>query len=354
MPLKIHEHVPLSSRTTLGLGGPARFLFTCDSIDAIGEALTLATREALPLFVLGGGSNVVVADKGFSGAVLQPAIRGISVEEVRDEVLVTAGAGEAWDDLVRFAVDAGYGGIECLSGIPGSVGATPIQNVGAYGQEVKETVHSVEVIERATRERRVIAGAECEFGYRSSRFKAADAGRYIVTAVRFRLRPGDLPVIRYPELQRAIAERHDRSALQGGRAALAAVRAAVLSIRRSKSMVVDPSDPESRSAGSFFMNPVLDQAAFMAFRDVCRRRGEEPPAFPADGGTKVPAAWLVERAGFARGFRRGGVGISAHHALALVNYSGTASELLALAGEVREAVLSAFGVSLAMEPIILE
>jgi UDP-N-acetylmuramate dehydrogenase len=354
MPLRIQQNIPLAPFTTLGLGGPARYFLTCDSADAVVDGLSFARRENVRLFILGGGSNLVAGDGGFDGAVLRPAISGIVVEKTDGGVLLTVGAGESWDGLVRFAAEHGYAGVECLSGIPGSVGATPIQNVGAYGQDVQETIHSVDVIERESRNRRVIAARDCGFGYRQSRFKGEDAGKYVVTSVRFLLRENGEPSIRYPELQRAVAERFDPARLRSGAAALEAVRGVVLELRRHKSMVVDPADPHSRSAGSFFVNPVLDPPAFAKFQAAAQGMGAIPPAFPAEGGTKVPAAWLVEHSGFPRGTRRGGVGISAHHALALVNYGGTARELLALAGEIREAVFARFAIDLDMEPVILE
>jgi UDP-N-acetylmuramate dehydrogenase len=354
MPLRIQQDIPLAPFTTLGFGGPARYFLTCDSADAVIDGLSFARREKVRLFSLGGGSNLVVADRGFDGVVLRPAIPGIAVERTGRGILLTVGAGESWDGLVQFATEHGYAGIECLSGIPGSVGASPIQNVGAYGQDVQETIHSVELIERESGNRIDVAARDCGFGYRQSRFKGDDAGKYVVTAVRFLLREDGVPSIRYPELQRAVAERFDPTILRSGAAALEAVRGVVLALRRNKSMVVDPADPHSRSAGSFFLNPVLDPQAFAKFQAAAQDVGTVPPAFPAEGGTKVPAAWLVEHAGFPRGTRRGGVGVSAHHALALVNYGGSARELLALAGEIRDAVFARFGVRLDMEPVILE
>jgi UDP-N-acetylmuramate dehydrogenase len=354
MSLRIQQDIPLAPFTTLGFGGPARYFLTCDSADAVVDGLSFARREKVRLFILGGGSNLVVADGGFDGVVLRPAISGIAVEKTGRGILLTVGAGESWDGLVHFAAEHGYAGIECLSGIPGSVGATPIQNVGAYGQDVQETIHSVEAIERESGNRIDIDARDCGFGYRQSRFKGKDAGKYVVTSVRFLLRDDGVPSIRYPELQRAVAERFDPATLRSGAAALEAVRGVVLALRRNKSMVVDPADPHSRSAGSFFVNPVLDPQAFAKLQAAAQDVGAVPPAFPAEGGTKVPAAWLVEHAGFPRGTRRGGVGLSAHHALALVNYGGSARELLALAGEIRDAVFARFAVRLDMEPVILE
>jgi len=356
MPLTVQENIRLAPYTTLRLGGPARYLASCSTVDDVAAAIEFAATAARPLFVLGGGSNVVVADRGFDGLVLLPCLKGIAVEEDGDHVVVTAAAGEVWDDLVRFAVDRGYGGIECLSGIPGSVGATPIQNVGAYGQEVSETIVAVEAVDRRTRRRVEFSHDECRFGYRRSRFKEEDRDRYVITGVRFRFPQNARPSIRYPEVKEAIARSVAFSRLPDGTPALSAVRDAVLSIRRAKSMVVDPADPHSRSAGSFFVNPVLPEAEFDRMCAAVRLNGfpSEVPSFPSDGGRKIPAAWLVEHAGFSRGFRRGNVGISAHHALALVNYGGTTSELLALARDVQAAVRRYSGVSLVLEPVLLE
>jgi UDP-N-acetylmuramate dehydrogenase len=282
-------------------------------------------------------------------------MRGLSFREEGGYVYVTAAAGESWDDFVRICVERGLAGLECLSGIPGSVGAAPIQNIGAYGQEVAETLHALTAFSRDSFQETRFAGADCRFGYRQSRFKGVDRGRYVITAVTFRLLPQGRPQVRYTELQRYLEERDDLAALGGGRPALEAVRAAVLALRRTKSMVVDPADPHSRSVGSFFLNPILSPDTVQQLEARWRQGGgREPlPRFSSLEGIKVPAAWLVERAGFTRGTRRGGVGVSAHHCLALVNYDGTTRELLALAREVQEAVQERFGVWLEMEPEVV-
>jgi UDP-N-acetylmuramate dehydrogenase len=315
----------------------------------IREALEYARTNALPLFVLGGGSNIVIADGGFNGLVMHIATRGISVVSDGNDVLLTAASGESWDSFVGYCVRHDYAGVECLSGIPGSIGATPIQNVGAYGQEVRETITSVELLDRATGELHSKTNADCAFGYRQSRFKQKDAERYIVAAVTFRLRQKGTPVIRYPEVEKTIGTS------AAGTLTLQLVRDAVLALRRGKSMVVDPDDPHSRSVGSFFMNPVLDQKRF---DDVGQRwrngGGVNPiPSYPAAGGVKVPAAWLVENAGFPKGFRLGNVGVSLRHSLALVNYGGTSVELLELARIIQNAVHERFGILLEREPVIV-
>ncbi|XXT44825.1 UDP-N-acetylmuramate dehydrogenase [Sorangium sp. So ce513] len=346
--------------TTLGVGGPARFYAEAADEAAVVEAFRFAEARGAPLFVLGGGSNLVVSDRGVDALVLRVRVRGIELAGGRDagddgrgpRVLVRSGAGEGWDDLVARAVAEGWAGVECLSGIPGDVGATPIQNVGAYGQEVAETIAEVRAVDRATGAVAVIAGADCGFGYRDSRFKRAWRGRYVITAVTFALRPGGAATVRYPELQRALA------APAGGAAPpLDVVRGAVIALRRGKSMVLDPADENGRSAGSFFMNPTLEAGAAAAV--IARIEaagvlapGEAIPQYPAGSGrVKLSAAWLIERAGFARGTRHGAAGISTRHTLALVNRGGaTAAELLELARRVRQGVLDRFGVALTPEP----
>ncbi|MGK4001398.1 UDP-N-acetylmuramate dehydrogenase [Sorangium sp. So ce1036] len=363
MSLEIRESVPLAPLTTLGVGGPARFFAEADGEAAVAEAFRLAEARGVPLFVLGGGSNLLVADRGVDALVLRVRTRGIEVERAgparagahggaADRALVHVGAGERWDDLAARAVEEGWAGVECLSGIPGDVGATPIQNVGAYGQEVAETIAEVRAIDRATGAAAVIAGADCGFGYRDSRFKRAWRGRYVITRVTFALRPGGAATVRYPELARALA------APAGGPAPpLDEVRRAILALRRGKSMVLDPTDENGRSAGSFFMNPTLaagDAAAAIARIEASGvlAPGEAIPRYPAGAGrVKLSAAWLIERAGFAKGTRHGAAGISTRHTLALVNRGGaTAAELLELARRVRRGVLDRFGVALTPEP----
>lgn len=366
MSLDVRESVALAPLTTLGVGGPARYFAEAADEAAVVDAFRFAEARGVPLFVLGGGSNLLVADRGVDALVLRVRIRGIELLRGRGvaggaetgggaeagRALVRAGAGEAWDDLVARSVAEGWAGIECLSGIPGDVGATPIQNVGAYGQEVAETIVEVRAIDRATGAAVVLSGADCGFGYRDSRFKRAWRGRYVITAVTFALRPGGAATVRYPELQRALA-------VPAGGAAppLGEVRRTVIALRRGKSMVLDPADENGRSAGSFFMNPTLapDAAAAVITRIEAAgvlAPGEAIPRYPADGGrVKLSAAWLIERAGFTKGTRHGAAGISTRHTLALVNRGGaTAEELLGLARRVRRGVLDRFGVALSAEP----
>lgn len=347
------EDVLLAPYTTLGLGGRARYFLECGSEAEVRSALEQAAARRLPVHILGGGSNVVFRDSGFPGLVLRIAVGGIAFRDATAP-LVTAGAGADWDALVRGAVERGWTGIECLSGIPGTVGGTPIQNVGAYGQEIAETLTSVTCLDRVTLERRTFGATECGFGYRDSRFKKRDRGRYVVLEVTLGLKRDAPPVLRYAELQTAVAQ---TASLQGlaPAAAVRLVRETVLRLRGAKSMLLDPADPNARSAGSFFMNPVLSAAAFAALERRWRSGGETAPipSYPAEGAIKVPAAWLVERAGFPKGYRRGRAAVSSRHALALVNLDGTSAELLALAEAIRAGVEARFGIRLEYEPEVV-
>ncbi len=341
---------PLSELTTLCLGGPARRLLEAATEDSVVEAVLAADRGHEPLLVLAGGSNVVVADEGFPGTVVRVATRGVRRAELGgDRVRLEVQAGEPWDHLVAACVEEGLAGVEALAGIPGSVGATPIQNVGAYGQEVAETIASVRVLDRSRGSIERLAADACGFTYRSSAFKRTP-GRWVVLAVTLELeRRGRSSPLRYGELARALGLE------PGERAPLAAVREAVLALRRAKGMVLDAADPDSVSAGSFFTNPVLDGAAWDAL--LARLPGgARPPAWPdGDGRVKTSAAWLIERAGFARGQGRpNGIAISSKHTLALTNRgAGTTSELLGFARAMAEGVRAAFGVELVPEPVLV-
>jgi UDP-N-acetylmuramate dehydrogenase len=344
----------LRDLTTLRLGGPAGRLVEAAGEDALVDAVRRADRAGEPLLLLAGGSNVVVADAGFPGTVLRIATRGIERVAAPDgPVLLEVQAGEPWDPVVAACVGEGLAGVECLSGIPGSVGATPIQNVGAYGQEVSETIRTVRVLDRRSGAVETLDAAACGFTYRSSAFKRTP-GRWVVLAVTFALeRDARSAPVRYAELARRLEVE------LGARAPLGDVREAVLALRRGKGMVVDPADPDSVSAGSFFTNPVLDAADFAALERRARERlgnGAVPPAFPeADGRVKTSAAWLIERAGFHRGYGDpGGIAISAKHTLALTNRgAGTTAELVALAREIAAGVRDRFGVELVPEPVFV-
>jgi len=337
---------PLSAYTTLRIGGPAARLITATTEEQIVASVREATRAGTPTLVLAGGSNVVVSDAGFPGTVVLLRSSGFTVDRSPSAVDLTVQAGAAWDELVAATVESGWAGIECLSGVPGSTGATPIQNVGAYGQEVAETITTVRVYDRVTDEVVTLRAGECGFGYRTSRFKHSD--RWVVLAVRFRLTPSPMSTpIRYAELARTLG------VPLGGTAPLAEVREAVLELRAKKGMVVDETDPDTHSVGSFFTNPVLAAAEYA---DLVDRAGGEPPSWPGEDGTvKVSAAWLIEKAGFGKGYGHGnGVAISGKHTLALTNRGGgTAEALLALAREIRDGVHERFGVTLRPEPVLV-
>jgi UDP-N-acetylmuramate dehydrogenase len=361
----------LSRYTTLRLGGPAGDLRTVTEQDEFVQTVRgLSGRE--PFLILAGGSNVVIADEGLPGTVVLVRTAGVRIDAGHgkaghgeaghgdaghgdaghgDAVSLTVEAGQPWDDVVAEAVDAGVAGIECLSGVPGSAGATPIQNVGAYGQEVAEVIESVRVLDRATGTVRELSPAECAFSYRSSLFKHSD--RRVVLAVTFKLWRSALSApVRYPELARALG------VSTGERAPLADVRTAVLGLRAGKGMVLDPADRDTYSVGSFFMNPVVSQADFVALTVRAQQAtGTAPTAWPGiDGSAKVSAAWLIERAGFAKGFDGGhpGVAVSSKHTLALTNRgTGTTQALLDLARDIRDGVAKAFGVDLHPEPVLV-
>jgi UDP-N-acetylmuramate dehydrogenase len=341
----------LAPLTTLGLGGPAATLVTAASADEIVEAVRQADAAGQPLLVLAGGSNVVIADEGFGGTAVLVRSAGVAPTRRGADIEITVQAGHGWDALVAQTIAEGWSGLECLSGIPGSTGATPIQNVGAYGAEVAETIVDLTAYDRTTGQVVEVAAAECGFGYRHSTFKETD--RYVVLAVRFRLTPSrqSLP-LRYGELTRVLG------VPAGGVASLGDVRDAVLALRRGKGMVLDPDDADTRSVGSFFTNPVLDPVAFTAIEArIADRLGPDvaPPRWEgSDGRVKTSAAWLIERAGFARGYGRGGVAISTKHTLALTNRgTGTTAALIELAEEIVTGVQEAFGVPLVPEPRLI-
>ncbi|MEV8507308.1 UDP-N-acetylmuramate dehydrogenase [Actinoplanes sp. NPDC051475] len=338
----------LGAYTTLRLGGPAGTLTAVSETDEAVAMMRAAARRGDRTLVLAGGSNVVIGDEGFPGPVLLLRSRGVRVIE-RDSrgALVRVAAGEPWDEFVARTLAEGLSGLEALSGIPGSAGATPIQNVGAYGQEVAQTVEAVHVYDRIDDEVKVLSLPECRFAYRSSVFKHND--RWLVLEVDFRLEvSAESAPIRYAELARHLGVE------AGDRVAAERVRETVLKLRASKGMVLDPEDPDTRSVGSFFTNPVLSAQEWAAVQDRLVDAGE-PPSWPAPNGTvKVPAAWLIEKAGFAKGYGRDGVAISSKHTLALTHRGGaTTAALLDLAREIRDGVRDRFGVVLHPEPVLV-
>jgi UDP-N-acetylmuramate dehydrogenase len=350
--IHIQEQVPLAPYTTLRIGGPARFFCSVQHENEIAEAAQFARDNGLPLFVLGGGSNLLVSDAGYGGLVVHLSAT-IARQERRDaeHVLLEVAAGENWDDLVLYAVDRGYAGIECLAGIPGDVGGTPVQNVGAYGQEVAETIVLVRAYDLETRTFVNLDHQACHFSYRRSLFNAEAPGRYIVTAVTYRLRPGGEPALRYADVKRHFASVLDR----GDQPTLRQVYDAVRSIREQKGMLAGQGGPDGRSAGSFFKNPVVPSSRLpqLAFQAECNL--DQIPHYPAGEGTvKLPAAWLIERAGFHKGFAMGRVAISSRHTLALVNLGdATAAELIALRDAVATAIRDKFAIYLEQEPVML-
>jgi UDP-N-acetylmuramate dehydrogenase len=343
--MRVQERLALGPLTTLRIGGTAARCVEIEREHDVVDAVRDAEGRREPLFVLGGGSNVVVADEGFPGLVARIALRGVEVARRGDRIVVDVAAGEDWDAFVARAVSEGWRGIESLGGIPGLVGGTPIQNVGAYGQEVSETIERVRAYDREQGAFVDLDAGACGFGYRTSVFKRTS--RWIVTGVRFVFEPGSEGApVRYAELARALGVR------EGQRAPSHVVRETVIRLRRAKGMVVDEADPDAVSAGSFFTNPVVDAAVA---HEVEQRAGETPPRFDAGAGkVKLAAAWLVERAGFPKGWGDGRAGVSRKHALALVNRGGaTARELLHVARTIRDGVEARFGVELEPEPVMV-
>jgi UDP-N-acetylmuramate dehydrogenase len=339
------RQIALAPYSTLGVGGAADWFLHVETADDVALAHQWADDRGLPMVILGGGSNVLIADKGLPALVVHLGIRGVTLETNNGDTRLAAGAGEPWDPVVATAVEAGLAGMECLSGIPGTVGGTPIQNVGAYGQDVSGVIDRVDVYDRAERTMRTLASADCRFAYRMSRFKREDVDRFIVCGVTFRLRPGT-PTASYPDVVRYL------ESASIGSPSVADVRRAVLDVRRRKGMVIDPGDSDTRSVGSFFMNPVVDVDDRERVASIA---GEMPPGFSSGGRqVKLPAAWLIERAGFQRGQIDGAAAISSKHTLALVNRGGaSARDVLRLATRIKRAVADRFGVGLRPEPVFL-
>jgi UDP-N-acetylmuramate dehydrogenase len=345
------ENIPLAPLTTFKIGGPARYFVEAKNAGEVQETVTFARSRDLPLFVLGGGSNLVIADAGWPGLVLKVAIQGIDQSRSHDEngrVLFDAGAGESWDKFVSHAVIARCAGVECLSGIPGSVGGTPVQNVGAYGQEVAETIASVQVLDLEDNQVRELCPEACGFSYRASIFNTTERGRFIVLRVTYALTPAGSPRITYADLKRHFEGRETTPNL-------AETREAVRHIRALKGMLLVPGDADCQSAGSFFKNPVLSAEQHEDLKHRAAARGFTVPNYPAlETRKKVSAAWLVERSGFAKGFGAGRVGISSKHALAIVNRGGaSAADVLALKDQIQHRVEEIWGVRLEPEPVMV-
>lgn len=351
--LLIEENAPLAPYTTLEVGGPARFLVRAQTEDDVFEGLHLARKSGCPVFILGGGSNIVVSDSGFPGIAIRIELTGIQSKEETDSGRIEAAAGQEWDSFVRYCVDRNLAGIECLSGIPGTVGGTPVQNVGAYGQEVSETILQVRVLDRSNDSVTELTREQCCFSYRTSIFNCTARDRYIVLRVEFALHPGGEPCIRYQDLRQHFSEKPETPKIRD-------VREAVLRIRESKGMALPGKDPDSRSAGSFFKNPILDPAEALISEENARVRGiigpgERIPRFAAEyGKEKLAAAWLIEHAGFCKGFKHGNAGISGKHSLSLINRGGaSAQEIVELMHLIQARVRELFGIELKPEPVFV-
>ncbi len=325
--------------TTLKVGGVARLFVEAKTENEVIETVKLANKNEIPLFILGGGSNVLISDNGFDGLVLQVGLQGIE----QQENIVTTHAGVDWDEFVKYCVDNKLQGVECLSGIPGLVGGTPVQNVGAYGQEVSETIEMVRVFDRKSEEILELTNADCKFSYRTSIFNSTDKNRFIVLAVTFKLNPNGKPKIVYKDLQNYFGKRRPN---------IAQTREAVCQIRAEKAMLVRQGGLDSQTAGSFFKNPIVTNEVF---DEISKKFGATIPSFKVDeNSVKVPAAWLIENAGFAKGYTLGNVGLSTKHTLAITNRGdATADEILQLKSKIQESVKTNFGVELIPEPVFV-
>ena len=346
--MTIQENIPLAPLTTLQVGGAARYFAAAASEDEVREATQFAKSKQLPLFILGGGSNLVIADSGWPGLVLRIAIGGITSQSTSGTALFSAGAGVDWDDFVAHAVAGNYAGVECLSGIPGSVGGTPVQNVGAYGQEVSETIESVQALDLKTDRIVTLSNKDCGFAYRTSIFNTIERGRYIILRVSYRLKQDGAPSLKYADLQKHFSTWTTPPSLSD-------VREAVRHIRRSKGMLIVAGDDDCRSAGSFFKNPVLSEPQFQDLRRRAESQGLEIPSYPALAAQrKVSAAWLVEHSGFSKGYTLGPVRISQKHALALVNSGhASAADIVRLKEQIQNKVQESWGIKLDPEPVFV-
>jgi UDP-N-acetylmuramate dehydrogenase len=346
--MTVLENVYLAPLTTLKVGGPARYFTESKSAAEVAEAVNFARSKDLPLFVLGGGSNLVVSDAGWPGLVLKLAAQGIDERTADGKTLFDVGAGEEWDRFVARAVARNCAGVECLSGIPGSVGGTPVQNVGAYGQEVSETIESVLVFDLNDGQIRELCAEACGFQYRTSIFNTSERGRFIILRVTYALTPGGKPRIEYADLKKHFAGFQNTPSLTS-------TREAVRRIRAAKAMLITPGDEDCRSAGSFFKNPVLSSEQYEELTQRARAKALQVPSYPAlDTQKKVSAAWLVEHSGFSKGYSSGQVGISRKHALAIVNRGeATAADILGLKDHIQQRVNELWNINLEPEPVFV-
>ena len=348
--MKLEKSIQLSKLTTICLGGRAEYFVSAQNIKEIEEAIQFSQEQNLKLIVLGGGSNVIFPDENLKALILKIDLKGVKFINKDNKVVAKVAAGENWDNFVLQAIEKGLSGVESLSGIPGSVGATPMQNVGAYGQEVANTITKVCAINKTTLKQVEFSKKECDFSYRSSRFKTYDKDKYIITKVEFVLDKINQPKIYYPELTRAIEKENVKDS--GSRMEiLQKIRQKVLELRKNKSMVIDKNDPNSKSCGSFFTNPIVSNQIF----EKIKKDYPQIPSFPENKKIKIPAAWLIEQSGFKKGHKHKGVGISTNHSLAIINTgSGKADEVKDLAAKIQKAVKNKFGLILTPEPVIIE
>lgn len=351
--IKILENILLKDYTTIKLGGPARYFTECSTIDELREAVRFAKGKGLKIFVLGGGSNVVFDDKGFDGLIIKINLTGIRVvSKLEDRVFIKVNAGEVWDNFVDYAVRNNYGGIECMSFIPGLVGATPIQNVGAYGQEVKDVIIQVKAFSINDEKIEIFTKDECDFSYRSSIFKTDLNGSFIITSILFQLYRRKFTEVSHKELANYIKQNYILRLSEEGEPPLAVIREAVYKLREMKSMIVNPQDPNSVSCGSFFINPIITDSEFIKLQEKCGTDLKFDVLAP--NKIKISAAYLIEKAGFPKGFMLHGVGISSKHSLALVNKGGTFMQLMELINEIKTSVFEKFDIELTEEPIIVK
>ena len=346
--MQVQENVALAPLTTFKVGGPAKYFVEAKTAKQVSEAVAFAQSRSLPLFVLGGGSNLIISDKGWPGLVIKIGITGIEDRSENGKKLFEVGAGEEWDKFVALAVSQNCAGVECLSGIPGSVGGTPVQNVGAYGQEVSETIESVLALDLKDGQLHELCNDACGFSYRTSIFNTSQRGRHIIVRATYALTPGGEPQILYADLKKHFSGWEAKPKL-------ADVREAVRRIRASKGMLITPGDEDCRSAGSFFKNPVLSHEQLQALAQKAKAKGFEIPSYPAlESQRKVSAAWLVEHSGFSKGFSSGRVGISSKHALAIVNRGqASAADILDFKEHIQDRVQQIWGIRLEPEPVLV-
>lgn len=352
--MEIQHNVNLREFTTIGLGGKAKYFIHCKSVTDIISCLKFAKDNNSEVQVMSGGSNIIFPDDGFDGIVMFINLKGVEFKEEENSIYANVKAGESWDEFVLKCIGRGLTGIECLSGIPGSVGSTPIQNVGAYGQEVKDLIVSLKAIDRLTLQESIFENKDCLFGYRQSRFKNRDKDKYVITEVSFRFEKEREPVIKYKELQQLLDSKNSLKSALSLKDKLKLIRNSVYYLRKGKSMITDRNDPNSKSCGSFFINPVLNDIEFEKFILSSGKLTDEIPVFKTGKENKISAAWLVEQAGFHKGYIKGGAGISQNHSLALININGTTKELLDLAKDIEVSVFDKFGIILSKEPVIVE